>query len=102
MLILRPVRLTSAGTYHCQPFNSLGKGGVGTARLSVVQEPRIIAGLPNQVSKLGKIKMFDIADCAGGEECRPHQLEPHLFGNGPTNSDGHLVQRRTGAGRRAG
>ena len=53
MLILRPVRLTSAGTYHCQPFNSLGKGGVGTARLSVVQEPRIIAGLPNQVSKLG-------------------------------------------------
>ena len=62
MLILRPVRLTSAGTYHCQPFNSLGKGGVGTARLSVVQEPRIIAGLPNQVSKLGKIEMFDIAE----------------------------------------
>ena len=51
-LILRPVRLTSAGTYHCQPYNSLGKGGVGTAHLSVVQEPRIIAGLPNQVIKI--------------------------------------------------
>ena len=63
MLILRPVRLTSAGTYHCQPFNSLGKGGVGTARLSVVQEPRIIAGLPNQVQQIrSKIKMFNIAE----------------------------------------
>ena len=48
-LILRPVRLASAGSYHCRPYNSLGKGAAGTARLTVVQEPRILTGLQNQV-----------------------------------------------------
>ena len=70
-LILRPVRLTSAGTYHCQPYNSLGKGGVGTAHLSVVQEPRIIAGLPNQVSsRLYWINNFILDQQIHNAQCR--------------------------------
>ena len=48
-LILRPVRAASAGSYHCQPYNSLGRGSPVAVELAVVQEPRIVTGLPTQV-----------------------------------------------------
>ena len=48
-LILRPVRVSSAGSYYCQPYNTLGRGSPVAVVLRVVQEPTIVTGLPNQV-----------------------------------------------------
>ena len=48
-LTVRPVRMASAGRYLCQPHNNYGKGAVASVQLQVVQEPRIVTGLSNQV-----------------------------------------------------
>ena len=48
-LIIRPVRMTHEGRYFCQPHNNYGKGGAGSVVVEVVQEPRIVTGLSNQV-----------------------------------------------------
>ena len=48
-LTVRPVRMSSAGRYLCQPHNNYGKGAVASVQLQVVQEPRIVTGLSNQV-----------------------------------------------------
>jgi len=47
--IIRPVRMSSAGQYFCQPYNNYGKGLPVSVQLQVVQEPRIVSGLSNQV-----------------------------------------------------
>ena len=48
-LILRPVRMANEGRYMCQPYNNYGKGLPASVQLQVVQEPRIVSGLSNQV-----------------------------------------------------
>ena len=48
-LVIRPVRMSSEGEYLCQPSNSYGKGLPVSVQLRVVQEPRIVSGLSNQV-----------------------------------------------------
>ena len=47
--IIRPVRMSSEGRYMCQPHNNYGKGLPVAVQLRVVQEPRIVSGLSNQV-----------------------------------------------------
>ena len=42
-LVIRPVRLASAGEYTCQPHNTLGRGEAVSVLLEVVQEPRILS-----------------------------------------------------------
>ena len=48
-LVIRPVRMSSEGEYLCQPYNNYGKGLPVSVQLQVVQEPRIVSGLSNQV-----------------------------------------------------
>ena len=48
-LVIRPVRMSSEGEYLCQPHNNYGKGLPVSVQLQVVQEPRIVSGLSNQV-----------------------------------------------------
>ena len=48
-LTIRPVRMSSEGVYTCQPHNNYGKGVPASVSLKVVQEPRIVSGLTNQV-----------------------------------------------------
>ena len=48
-LTIRPVRMTSEAVYTCQPHNNYGKGVPASVTLTVVQEPRIVSGLSNQV-----------------------------------------------------
>ena len=38
-------RLSSAGSYFCQPSNDLGQGSVAETELEVLQEPKIISQL---------------------------------------------------------
>ena len=47
--IIRPVTMSSEGRYFCQPYNNYGKGLPASVQLQVVQEPRIVSGLSNQV-----------------------------------------------------
>ena len=48
-LTIRPVRMSHEGKYFCQPHNNYGKGPPVSVQLTVVQEPRIVSGLTNQV-----------------------------------------------------
>ena len=49
--IIDPVRLSNAGTYHCQASNKYGSGKIATTDLRVYQAPKIEAYLPNSIQK---------------------------------------------------
>ena len=49
--IIDPVRLSNAGTYHCQASNKYGSGKIATTDLRVYQAPKIEAFLPAQQLK---------------------------------------------------
>ena len=48
-LTLANLRLDDEDSYSCQAYNELGKSQVGTGMLRVVQTPRIVTTLPQEI-----------------------------------------------------